>query len=152
MAAVDIKLSVGESRETTALRMTGHHWTASTRETTALRMTGHHWTASTRETTALRMTGHHWTASTTPVEAMLAEVNLPSMKAWAIHLSTIAMEKSLRSTQTHQRPSGYGNAPKSQADVEKQVMSFKNSSVMLSPLRQHLLCSHARTPTLTPLS
>ena len=40
---------------------------------------------------------------TTPVEAILAEANLPSIKTREIQLSTIAVEKSLRITRTNQR-------------------------------------------------
>ena len=40
---------------------------------------------------------------TTPVEAILAEANLPSIKTWAIELISITMDKSLRTTVTNPR-------------------------------------------------
>ena len=64
VAAVDVKLNVGESREITTLRRAGHH-------------------------------------HTTPVEDILAGANLPSIKTQSIQLSTISMEKSLRTTLTN---------------------------------------------------
>ena len=86
------------------------------------------------------ITGH---LRTTPVEAILAEANLPSIGTRAIHLNTIAMEKS---------PSWYGNVPNSLAGVKKQVMSGDKSLVMLSPPRHHNLRPHGLTQALIPLS
>ena len=89
---------------------------------------------------------------TTPVEAIVTEANPRLIKTQAIQLSTIAMEKSLRTAVTNQRPSEYGNAPKSLAGVKNHVMPGEKSLVMLNPPRYPNLSPNGLMPVLMPLS
>ena len=93
---------------------------------------------------------------TTPVKAIIAEANLPSIRTLAIQLSTIAMDKSVRTTLINplhttatQRERQRTKKP---SLSDKQVMSCeKSSAIPTSPQYSHL-SHHRLTPMLTSLS